>query len=197
MCIKFRAKNYEDIVKKLLGNGISIFLGIIMCINQLGIIILYQVILYKLIGGVINEIGNCGYNSVEDFAINSFWNKIWVKLLVCYGITFVVLLPLCLLNNASKMRYASTFGIISLFFLIFIVVIECPFYIKKYVIEEKQEINYFDIMSGLKGNMKLLQSIVTLFYAYACHIGAFPVFESLHNPTKKRIDSDFDNSIHN
>jgi len=186
MCIKFRAKNYEDVVKKLLGNGISIFLGIIMCINQIGIIILYQVILYKLIGGAINEIGNYGYNSVEDFALNSFWNKLWVKLLVCYGITFVILLPLCLLNNASKMRYASTFGIISLFFLIFIVVIECPFYIKKYVIEEKQEINYFDIMSGLKGNMKLLQSIITVFYAFSCHVGAFPVLVTLHNPTEKR-----------
>ena len=35
--------------------------------------------------------------------------------------------------------------------------------------------------------MKLFQSIVTLFYAYACHVGAFPVFESLYRPTRKRI----------
>ena len=186
MCIKFKAKNYEHLVKKLLGNKLSIFLGIIMSINQLGIIILYQVILYKLIGGCINEIGNFGYKSVEEFAMKSFWNKLWIKFLVSYGITGIILLPLCLLKNASKMRYASTFGIFSLFFLIFIVVIECPFYIKKYIFEENQEINYFDILSGLKGNMKLLQSIVTIFYAFSCHVGAFPVLQTLYRPTEKR-----------
>ena len=69
---KFKAKNYEDLVNKLFGNSSSIFLWIIMCINQLGIIILYQVILYKLIGWVINEIGNYGYKSVEDFASESY-----------------------------------------------------------------------------------------------------------------------------
>ena len=186
MSIKFKAKNYESIVYKLLGNKTSIFLGIIMCVNQTGIIILYQVILYKLIGGVVNEIGGYGYQSVEDFVSDSFWNKIWIKFLVCYGITSIILLPLCLLKDASKMRYASTFGIISLFFLINIVVVECPFYIKKYVIDEKQKGNYYDIVSGLKGNMKLLQSIVTVFYAFSCHVGAFPVLETLHNPTEKR-----------
>ena len=186
MCIKFKEKNYESVVNKLLGNKTSIFLGIIMCINQIGIIILYQVILYKLIGGVINEICNLGYNSVEDFATNSFWNKLWLKFIVCYGIMGFFLLPLCLLKNASKMRYASTFGIFSLFFLIFIVVIECPFYIKKYIYEEKQEVNIKDITSGLKEDMKLLQSIVTVFYAFSCHVGAFPVLETLHNPTERR-----------
>ncbi|MBR3735871.1 MAG: hypothetical protein IKN07_08310, partial [Lachnospiraceae bacterium] len=103
-----------------------------------------------------------------------------------YGIAVVFLLPLCLLKNASKMRYASTFGILSLFFLIIIVVAECPFYIKKNIIDENQEVNYFDFISGLRGNMKLLQSIVTVFYAFSCHVGAFPVLQTLHNPTQKR-----------
>jgi amino acid permease len=84
------------------------------------------------------------------------------------------------------MRYASTFGIISLFFLIFIVVVECPFYIKKNIIDEKQEINYFDFLSGLKGDMKLLKSIITVFYAFSCHVGAFPILQTLYNPTEKR-----------
>ena len=186
MCFKFKEKNYENLVNKLLGNKASIFLGIIMCINQLGIIILYQVILYKLIGGVINEIGKFEYKSVDDFADNSSWNKLWIKFVVCYGIMAIILLPLCLLKNASKMRYASTFGIFSLFFLIFIVVIECPFYIKKYIYEEKQEVNYIDVTSALNEDMKLFQSIVTVFYAFSCHVGVFPVLATLRNPTEKR-----------
>ena len=187
MSLKFNLKKYEQVIKHLFGNEVSLTIGIIMIVNQTGVIILYQVILYKLIGGIINEIGNYGYPNVEDFAEKSFWNKFWVRLLVCYGVTILILFPLCQLKDVSKMRYASTFGMISLFILIFIIVIECPFYIKNNIIEEEQPLNYIDILPGLKGNMKLLQSFVTLFYAYACHVGAFPVFESLHKPTGKRI----------
>ena len=187
MSLKFNLKKYEQVIKHLFGNEVSLTIGIIMIVNQTGVIILYQVILYKLIGGIINEIGNYGYTNVEDFAEKSFWNKFWVRLLVCYGVTILILFPLCQLKDVSKMRYASTFGMISLFILIFIIVIECPFYIKNNIIEKEQPLNYIDILPGLKGNMKLLQSFVTLFYAYACHVGAFPVFESLHKPTGKRI----------
>lgn len=187
MSLKFNLKKYEQVIKHLFGNKVSLTIGIIMIVNQTGVIILYQVILYKLIGGIINEIGNCGYLNVEDFAENSFWNKFWVRLIVCYGVTILILFPLCQLKDVSKMRYASTFGMISLFILILIIVIECPFFIKKNIIENEQPLNYIDILPGLQGNMKLLQSFVTLFYAYACHVGAFPVFESLHKPTGKRI----------
>ena len=90
------------------------------------------------------------------------------------------------MNNASKMRYASTFGIASLFLLIVIVVVECPFYIYDYINDDKIELNYFDIISGLKGDMKLFQSIITVFYAFSCHVGAFPVLQTLHNPTERR-----------
>jgi amino acid permease len=186
MSIKFKFITYESIVDKLLGKKLSLFLGIIMSINQIGIIILYQVILFKLLGGVINEILNLGYSSVDEFARESFWNKLWIKFVVCYGIAIILLLPLCLLHNASKMRYASTFGIVSLFLLIVIVVVECPFYINDYIGEENIEINYFDIISGLKGDMKLFQSIITVFYAFSCHTGAFPVLQTLYNPTEKR-----------
>ena len=186
MSIILKLKNYESIVKQLLGKKLSLFLGIIMSVNQSGIIILYQVILYKLLGGVINEIGNFGFISVDDFVSNSFWNKLWIKFVVCYGIMILFLLPLCLLHNASKMRYASTFGIISLFLLIIIVVAECPFYIIDHINNDKFELNYFDILSGLKGDMKLLQSIVTVFYAFSCHVGAFPVLQTLHNPIERR-----------
>ena len=186
MSIKLKLKNYEPIVKQLLGKKLSLFLGIIMSVNQSGIIILYQVILYKLLGGVINEIGNFGFISVDDFVSNSFWNKLWIKFVVCYGIMILFLLPLCLLHNASKMRYASTFGIISLFLLIIIVVAECPFYIIDHINNDKFELNYFDILSGLEGDMKLLQSIVTVFYAFSCHVGAFPVLQTLHNPIERR-----------
>ena len=186
MSLKYNLKKYEHIIKHLFGNGMSLFVGIIMIINQTGVIILYQVIIYKLLGRIINEIGNHSYKNIEDSTEKPIWDKFWVRIVVCYGIA-IILFPLCQLKDVSKMRYASTFGMISLFILLFIIIIQCPSYINKNIIKEKTPLNYYDILPGLKGNMKLLQSIVTLFYAYACHVGAFPVFESLYRPTRKRV----------
>jgi len=124
---KYKKNSYEEIVTYLFGKSFSIFLGIIMCINQTGMIILYQVIKYKLIGGVINEIFVYGYNGVEEIAEKSFRKIFSIKFIVCYLIEGIILSPLCLLKNITKMRYASIFGIFILFFLIFIVVIEFPF----------------------------------------------------------------------
>jgi amino acid permease len=87
------------------------------------------------------------------------------------------------------------FGIFSLFFLIFVVVIECPFYIKYNFIDNKTELNLVDVISGFKGDMKILQSISTLFYAFACHVGVFPVLNSLNSPTPQRINLLFKKSI--
>ena len=192
---KFKINSYEGIVTNLFGKSLSIFLGIIMCINQSGMIILYQVIMYKLLGGVINEIFGYGYMGVEDFAEKSFWNNIFIKFIICYIIAAFILSPLCLLKNISKMRYASMFGIFSLFFLIFIVVIECPFYIKYNFFDNKTKINFIDVISGFKGDMKILQAISTLFYAFSCHVGVFPVLNSLKNPSPQRINSLFKKSI--
>ena len=191
----FKINSYEGIVSKLFGNSLSIFLDVIMCINQSGMIILYQVILYKLLGGVINEMFDYGYQGVEEFAEKSFWSKFYIKFIICYLITGFILSPLCLLKNISKMRYASMFGIFSLFFLIFIVVIECPFYIKHNFIDNQTTINFIDITSGFKNDMKILQAISTLFYAFSCHVGVFPVLNTLKSPTPERINLLFKRSI--
>ena len=97
-----------------------------------------------------------------------------------------ILFPLCILRNISKMRYASTFGVISLFFLMIIVVFECPFFIKKNIFEEKQTINYYNIIPGLQNDMKFIKSVCTIIYAFSCHVGTFPVLKTLTNPSERR-----------
>jgi len=188
---KYKLRKYEDVVSKLFSQNLRIFLGIVMVLNQSGMIILYQVIMYKLLGGVINEFFSLGYSNVEDFVAESFWSEKRVKFLVCYLIAIVVLFPLCRLKTISRMRYASTFGILSLFLLIFIVLIECPFFYNHNVIKGNQKINYFDVSPGFGKDLQFFQSISTIIYAFACHVGVFPVLNSLHNPTRKRVQKVF------
>ena len=94
---KHKIRKYEEVVSKLFNEKLSHFLGIVMVLNQSGMIILYEVILYKLLGGVINELFDYGYQGVEEFAEKSFWSKFYIKLIICYLITGFILSPLCLL----------------------------------------------------------------------------------------------------
>jgi amino acid permease len=162
-----------------------------MILNQSGMIILYQVIMYKLLGGVINEFFSLGYANVETFVAESFWSEKSMKFIVCYLITITVLFPLCRLKTISHMRYASTFGILSLFLLIFIVLVECPFFYNHNVIKGKQHINFYDLRPGFGKDLHFFQSISTIIYAFACHVGVFPVLNSLKNPTRKRVQKVF------
>ena len=188
---KHKIRKYEEVVSKLFNEKLSHFLGIVMVLNQSGMIILYQVIMYKLLGGVINEFFSLGYANVEEFVAQSFWSQKKIKFLVCYLITITILFPLCRLKTISKMRYASTFGIISLFLLIFIVLLECPFFYKHNITEGNQKINLMNIRPGFGKDLQFLQSISTIIYAFACHVGVFPVLNSLHNPTRKRVQKVF------
>ena len=188
---KYKLRKYEDVVSKLFSQHLSKFLSIVMVFNQTGMIILYQVIMYKLLGGVINEFFSLGYSNVEEFVAESFWSQKKIKFIVCYFITITVLFPLCRLKTISRMRYASTFGILSLFLLIFIVLVECPIFYNHNVVNGGQEINIMDLAPGFGKDMQFLKSISTIIYAFSCHVGVYPVLNSLHNPTRKRVQKVF------
>ena len=188
---KYKLRKYEDVVSKLFSQKLRTFLAIVMILNQCGMIILYQVIMYKLIGGVINELFSLGYSNIEEFVSESFWSKQNIKFFVCYSITIVILFPLCTLKTISHMRYYSTFGILSLFLLIFIVLVEMPYFYKHNIVKEGQKINYMDLKPGFGRDMQFLRAISTIIYAFACHVGVYPVLNSLYNPTRKRVQQVF------
>ena len=113
---KLKLYKYEDIISALFNPCFSYFFIFVMAVGLFGVMVLFQVILYKFLGGVINEIFSYGYTNMETFASESFWGEKRVRLLVCYSITLFVLFPLCLIKTISQMRYASTFGVFFCFF---------------------------------------------------------------------------------
>jgi len=106
----------------------------------------------------------------------------------------LVLFPLCLIKTISQMRFASSFGVFSVFLIIIIVVIQSPSFYFHNVVEGKQEINIFDFSKGFGPDLKFIQSISTLLFAYECHAGIFPVISSLSNPTRPRVQAVFRNA---
>lgn len=201
MANKYKMSSYSKLANHLHGKWLSKLLNITILIHILGVVILYQVIIYKLVGGIINELGNYGYENLDEFLIRSFWKDYLFKFPVNYGLGLIILLPLCLLKDISKMRFSSILGIISLFFLIGIIIIQCPMYIT-YFFENtykkddpKYQYNYYDFSVGFDKNMNFFKSVATLFYAYSCHVGAFPVLHSLNDRTKRRTDKVFKRAI--
>ena len=100
-----------------------------MCINQLGILIVFQIIVYKFLGAAVNQFFSYGYDNMENFATKSFWRKKKIIIILCYLISYLVLFPLCLIKTISKMRYSSTVGVSALFLMIFIILIQFPIFI--------------------------------------------------------------------
>ena len=192
---KYRLTKYEDVVTLLFNQNLSYFFSFVMCINQLGIIIAFQIIVYKFVGAVVNQFFSYGYENMENFASKSFWGEKKIKIIVCYLITYIVLFPLCLIKTISKMRYSSTIGVTALFLMILIILIQFPSFYYHNIHQRKQNINFLDLKYGFDKNMEFFQSISTIIYAFECHVGLFPVLSSLYKPTRVRIQKVLRNAI--
>ena len=192
---KFKLTKYEDTISLLINQKFSYFFSFVMCINQIGTIIAFQTIIYKFLGAIINQILSYGYENMENFANKSFWGEPKVRMIVCFTICYAILFPLCLTKTLSKMRFASTFGVLCQMLMTFIILVQFPSFYYHNIHQRKQNINFSDIKLGFGKNMELFQSITTIIYAFECHSGLFAVLSNLQKPSRNRVQKVFKNAI--
>ena len=182
---------------EILGKVYARILNVVIIIYSYGLVILFQVIIYKLLGGVVNDIGDYGYESLNDFIEKSFWKKYSYKFIICYGINLLLILPFCLKKNMSEMKLLTYIGVISLVFVVLIIICQSPFYIKHYYDEiyEKDDkntyLNIYDLSKGWDKELNLIRPFITLFFAYASQIAVFPIINTVKDRTKKKVDKIF------
>ena len=87
---KFKLTKYEDAVSLLINQKFSYFFSFVMCMNQIGTIIAFQIIIYKFLGAIVNQILSYGYENMENFANKSFWGHQKVRMIVCYSICYII-----------------------------------------------------------------------------------------------------------
>jgi len=192
---KYKLTKYEDAVTILFNQKFSYFFSFVMCVNQFGTIIAFQIIIYKFLGAVVNQILSYGYDNMENFATRSFWADQKIRMIVCYCIGYLILFPLCLTKTLSKMRFASTFGVLCQLLMIFIILVQFPSFYYHNIHQRKQNINFSNIKLGFGKNLEFFQSVTTIIYAFECHAGVFSVMSSLQKPTKIRVRKVFKNAI--
>ena len=131
----------------------------------------------------------------NDF-IPEVWDKEIIKYPVMLGIAVIILSPLCLLKDISKMRFASILGILSLTYTVIVIIAQCYSYFSYFLDKNNiNDINWFDFSTGFSNKLYFFTGTATVFFAYTCHIGALPVYKTLRNNTSKRINKVFLRSI--
>ena len=195
----FKGKEFEDYslaVKGIVGSQAGIFIDVIIVFYAFGVFVQYQVIIYSLIGRTIYEFfaDQDKYPKFKDYE-EDVWDSAKIKFPIMFGTTLLVT-PLCLLKDISKMRFASTFAVCALIYCILVVVIQTPWFFKDYLDKYDKDdsdthANWFDITKGFTSKLNFFTGIATVFFCYTCHPGAFPVFKTLKNHTEKRINTVF------
>ena len=198
-----KEKNYSKVVKTILGKKVGVYVDINIALYLFGALISFMVIIYQLIGAVVYDIMRLAcnesakkYESFIDFK-DQYWRETkYLKFPIMFGVTILVL-PLCLLKDISKMRIPSLIGVLALVYSIIVVVVESFFYLFNEHWDERNEMNWYNPKRAFsyEEGIPFFGGLSTVFYLYSCHAGAFPVYKSLRNNTTRRIKKVFQRSI--
>ena len=198
-----KEKNYSKVVKTILGKKVGVYMDANIALYLFGVLISFMVIMYQVVGSVVFDIGiaigKIGADDYEDFSAyhEKFWSQqYYLKFPIMFGITILVI-PLCLLKDISKMRIPSLIGVMALIYSILVIIVESFFYLINENIPSGEPMNWYDIRPAFSWSdgLPIFGGISTVFYLYSCHAGAFPVYKALRNNTTRRIKKVFRRSI--
>jgi amino acid permease len=189
---RYKINNYEHLCEKICGRKMTLFLVITLNIYTVGLLLIHQVLIFRLLGGIINVIGGYNYESMLTFLSDTYWSEIWVKLCVNFGIGILIIFPLCLISNMKILNISSTVGVFTTLFIFLVVLVQFPFYFIEYLDkeykseDEKTHINIYHVERGFTNQLQFLQAFALFFFCFTGHNGLLPALEHLENPSPAR-----------
>ena len=189
---RYKINNYEHLCQEICGRKMTLFLVITLNIYTVGLLLIHQVLIFRLLGGIINVIGGYNYESMLTFLSDTYWNQIWVKLCVNFGIGILIIFPLCLVTDMKKLNISSTIGVFTTLFIFLVVLIQFPFYFMEYLEkeynseDENTHVNIYKVERGFTKQIQFLQAFALFFFCFTGHNGLLPALEHLEDPTPAR-----------
>ena len=132
---------------------------------------------------------------IKDFEKNSLWANIYFRLGLMQGVAWILLIPLNLQRNMSKMRFTTVLGVGCLSIISIVIIAQLPSYISHNTEASKRavdpipfEINWYDISKPLlKDDVGAFSAFSTIIFAYTSHYGVFAVYNMITDNTKRRV----------
>ena len=191
--------DYSEITEKILGKKMRIVLNVFIILYSYGFCMCYLALIYSLFGRFIYSAGfTKDFIDYESF-FDKKWGKAYIKYPIFAGIAFFLSL-MCLIKDINKLNFSAYIGVVACMYGLFVVMIECNSYYKyyketKYIEEVKStHPNWINLGDAFTKKLDFFKGISTLFAAYACHPGIFPIyggFKNQENGLKKMKYSTF------
>ena len=109
--------------------------------------------------------------------------------LIIILVVAVIIFPLSAKRDMSSLNYVSLTGILAIFYIVLVIVIETPFYIADYHPKHDLKIEYFKL------NMNFMISFTLNLYSYTCCQCLFEIHSEITEPTLRRSYKIIDRSI--
>lgn len=160
---------YNELVGKYFGTAMVNYSIVVLMINSLGSIILWNVFIFKFINDIMLYFGMVAH----DIHI----------LYCCVFILFFIQIPLAVHKTVAEFSYISTIGILQIIYVIFVLVIEFPTYASR-----NYDTSFFTKASTyFKFNANLVEMPFAIFISFGNHSTILSVIFEIKNKTHKRV----------
>jgi len=137
------------------------------------------------------------YIDLDDF-ISKVWSQYYMSFSILYGVNAIIVIPICLIKELSKMKNVSLIGIVCLIYVILVIVIQTPFFIIKNVKDDvysNPNINWSNIGNAFS-TFWFFKGTAVFFFGYTCHNGVFAIYSKLKNNVIRRTNKVLTRSIY-
>lgn len=186
---KLKENEYPEIVGKIFGKKMKNAFNIMLIIFDLGILMTFLTIMYECLGRFIQSLFfHDTYTDYDDFS-SEYWNKLYFRFPIIFAVAFLMAL-ICLSRDMGKLSFMSAVAIGAVIYTMFVILIQVKGYYQYYKDtaydpnDENTHVNYIDISKAFTTKLYFFKGMSSLFYAYACHTGIYPVY----NTFKKEKD---------
>ena len=176
-----KVDDYSEITEKILGKKARVVLNVIIIVYTYLCMMVLITLIFPLFGRfILNVAYRDKYTDYNDFS-DKKWGKGYIKYPFFIGIAFFLSL-MCLIKDINKLNFSAYIGVVAVVYALLVVTIQCNsyynYYKKTVYVEEDDSTheNWVNLGNAFTKELDFFKGMASLFAAYACHTGVFPVY---------------------